>query len=74
MVRKTRFSYIRIFFVDVIGIECEIRKFKIFCRSNRLFDLGTVFTLGLVATRSSKLDPMFICFDDFFFDLKVTHL
>ena len=41
-----------------------------FCRSNRLSDLGSVFTVGLVATRSSKLDPMLICFDNFFFGPK----
>ena len=51
---------------DIINIKCEIRKFKMFCSLNRLSDFGSVFTVGLVATRSSKLDPMSIYFDDFF--------
>jgi hypothetical protein len=39
-----------------------------FCRFNRLSDLGTVFTVRLVPTRSSKLDPMLIYLDDIFLD------
>ena len=41
---------------DVIPIKCEIWKFKRFCSSNHLSDLGSVFTVELVTTRSLKLD------------------
>ena len=58
---------------DVIRINYEIQKFKKFCNSNRLSDLESVFTVRLVATRSSKLDLILICFNGFFSDPKVTH-
>ena len=43
-----------------------------FCSLTRLSELRSVFTVGLVTTRSSKLDPMSIYFDDFFYGCKVT--
>ena len=55
---------------DIIRIKCIIKNFKNFCSSNRISDSESVFTVGLVATRSSKLDPMLICFDEFFFGPK----
>ena len=58
---------------DIIRIKCEIEIFKKFCSSNRISDLRSVFTVGVVATRYSKLDPIFICFDEKKSDLKVTH-
>ena len=48
---------------DIIRIKYKIEIFKKFCSSNRISDLRSVFTVGLVVTRSSKLDPMLICFD-----------
>ena len=49
---------------DIIRIKCEIKILKKFCSSNRISDLRSVFTVGLVVTRSSKLDFMSICFDE----------
>jgi hypothetical protein len=51
---------------DISSIKCKNLKFKFFYSSNRLFDLESIFTVGLVAARFSKLDLMLICFDDFF--------
>jgi hypothetical protein len=51
---------------DVSRIKYENLKFKMFCGSNRLSDLENVFTVRLVATRSLKLNPILICFDNFF--------
>ena len=56
---------------DVIGIKCEIKNFKKFCSLNHLSDLKYVFSVRLVATRFSKLDPILICFDDVFFKPKI---
>ena len=58
---------------DAIRIKYEIRKLKMFYRSHCLSDLESVFTVGLVAARFSKLDPMLIYFDNFFSDSKVAH-
>ena len=58
---------------DIIRIKYKIKNFKMFCSSNYISNLGSVFTVGLVATRSSKLDPILICFDKKKSELKVTH-
>ena len=49
---------------DIIRIKCKIKNFKKFYSLNRIFDLGFVFTVGLVAMRSSELNPILICFDE----------
>ena len=48
---------------DIMCIQCKIKNFR---SSNRLSDLRSVFTVRHVASRSSKLDPMLLCFDEFF--------
>ena len=58
---------------DIICIKCKIRNFKKFHSSNRLSDLRYVFTVRLVASRPSKLDPMLLCSDEFFPKPKVTN-
>ena len=45
----------------------QIRILKTKYLENRLSKLRTVFTFVLLASRSSKLDPMLICFDELFF-------
>ena len=48
--------------------------FKIFYLLNKKSDWKSVFTIKSLAMRSSKLDPMLICFDEFFFWLKSCHV
>ena len=45
--------------------------FKMFYLLNEKSDWKSVFTIKSLAMRSSKLDPMLICFDEIFFGLKV---
>ena len=52
------------------ALNKKFENFKMFCSSNRLCNLWSVFTVGLVASRSSKLDPMLVFFDEIFFGPK----
>ena len=44
-----------------------------FYLSNDKSNRKSLFTTKSVATRCLKLDPILICFDDIFFELKVTN-
>lgn len=52
---------------QVCVIILGFQNFKNPYLSNRASKFRSVFTIGFLATRSFKLDPTWICFDEFFF-------